>query len=114
MWLGSQAAVAIVQAHSLSSDLTPSLGTSKCHRCSPQKTKKKKKKTNKKNWTAVTQVVMQLWHRFLEQELPYAMGRAIKNKKQKKKPPMLSTYILFRRDHNFLKNLKKLGRKGNA
>ena len=43
MWLGSQAAVAIVQAHSLSSDLTPSLGTSKCHRCSPKKTKKKKK-----------------------------------------------------------------------
>ena len=36
-------AVAVVQASSCSSDSTPSLGTSMCHRCGPEKTKKKKK-----------------------------------------------------------------------
>ena len=36
--------VAVVQASSCSSDLTPSLGTSICHRCSPKKTKKEKRK----------------------------------------------------------------------
>ena len=46
MWLGSRIAVAVAQAGSYSSDLTPSPGTSVCHGCSPrkgQKTKKKKK-----------------------------------------------------------------------
>ena len=38
-WLGSHVAVAVVQASSYSSDMTPSLGTSKCHGCSPKKTK---------------------------------------------------------------------------
>ena len=39
--LGSLIAVAVVWAGSYSSDLTPSLGTSICHRCSPKKTKDK-------------------------------------------------------------------------
>ena len=42
MWLGSL--VALVQAGSRSSDLTPSLGTSICHGHSPRKDKDKKKK----------------------------------------------------------------------
>ena len=37
----SGVAVAVVSASSCSSDLTPSLGTSKCHRCSCKKKKKK-------------------------------------------------------------------------
>ena len=37
-------AVAVVQASSCNSDLTPSLGPSKCHGCGPKKTKKKKKR----------------------------------------------------------------------
>ena len=41
-WLGSLIAVAV--AGSYSSNWTPSLGTSICHRCSPKKAKKKKKK----------------------------------------------------------------------
>ena len=40
-WLGFGLAVAVVQAGSNSSDLTPSLGTSICHRSSPKKTKNK-------------------------------------------------------------------------
>ena len=42
MWLGSHMAVAV--AGSCSSDLTPSLGTSICHRCCPKKKERKKKK----------------------------------------------------------------------
>ena len=42
MWLGSGIAVALAQAGGYSSDLTPSLGTSICHGCSPRKDKKKK------------------------------------------------------------------------
>ena len=44
LWCRSQiqvrsgVAVAVVQASSHSSDLTPSLGTSICHRCGPKKT----------------------------------------------------------------------------
>ena len=38
--LGSCVAVAVVYAGSYSSDLTPSLGTSICHRCNPKKTNK--------------------------------------------------------------------------
>ena len=41
--LGSSIAVVVMQASSYSSDLTPSLGTSVCHKCSPKKTKKKKR-----------------------------------------------------------------------
>ena len=41
MQLGSCVAVAVVQASSYSSDLTPSLGTSICHGCGPKKTRKK-------------------------------------------------------------------------
>ena len=44
MWLGSCIAVAEVWASSYSSNLTPSLGTSICHKCGPKKTKDKKKK----------------------------------------------------------------------
>ena len=41
-WLVSRIAVAVGQAGSCSSDLTPSLGTSICHGCCPKKQKKKK------------------------------------------------------------------------
>ena len=34
--LGARVALAVVQAGSCSSDLSPSLGTSMCHRCSPK------------------------------------------------------------------------------
>ena len=40
--LGSRVAVAMVQAGSCIADLTPSLGTSICRRCSPEKKAKKK------------------------------------------------------------------------
>ena len=40
MWLGSWVAMAVVQASSYSSNLTPSLGTSICRRCGPKKEKK--------------------------------------------------------------------------
>ena len=40
-WLGSCISVAVVQASSYSSDLTPSLGTSICCKCGPKKTKNK-------------------------------------------------------------------------
>ena len=40
MWLRSRVAVAVVQASSFSSNWTPSMGTSMCHRCGPKKTKK--------------------------------------------------------------------------
>ena len=43
-WLGSGVAVAVVQAGSHSSYLTPNLGTSICHGGSPKKTKRQKKK----------------------------------------------------------------------
>ena len=42
--LGAQVAVAVAQAGGFSSNWTPSLGTSICLRCSPNKTEKKKKK----------------------------------------------------------------------
>ena len=48
VWLGSCIAVAVVWAGSCSSDLTLSLGTSICIRCSPKKKKKKKKKKERK------------------------------------------------------------------
>jgi len=41
MRLGSSVAVAVVQAGSCSSDSTPSLGTSICCGCGPEKKKKK-------------------------------------------------------------------------
>ena len=40
--LGSGVAMAVVKANSCSFDLTPNLGTSICHKCDPEKTKKKK------------------------------------------------------------------------
>ena len=40
MWLRSHIAVAVVYDGSYSSNLTPSLGTSICHRCGPKKKKK--------------------------------------------------------------------------
>ena len=43
MWLGSGVAVAVAKAGSCSSNLIPSLGTSKYHGCGPKKQKKKKK-----------------------------------------------------------------------
>ena len=44
MRLRSCVAVAVGQASSCRSDLTPSLGTSICYRCGPKKQSKKKKK----------------------------------------------------------------------
>ena len=41
MQLGSHVAVAVVETGSCSSDLTSSVGTSLCCRCSPTKKKKK-------------------------------------------------------------------------
>ena len=46
--LGSDVAVAVVEAGSCSSHMTPSLGTSICCRCSPKKKRKRKKKKPKK------------------------------------------------------------------
>ena len=47
MQLGSGVAVAVAEASRCTSNLTPSLGTSICHGCSPKKQKKKKKKKKK-------------------------------------------------------------------
>ena len=44
MWLGSGIAMAMAQASSYSSDLTPNLDTSICCGCGPRKDKKTKKK----------------------------------------------------------------------
>ena len=44
MGLRSLVAVAVALAGSRSSNSTPSLGTSICHRCGPKKQKKKKRK----------------------------------------------------------------------
>ena len=41
---GVAVAVAVAVAGSYSSDLTPSLGISICHRCSPKKQRKKKER----------------------------------------------------------------------
>ena len=47
MKLRSRVAVAAAWAGGYSSDSTPSLGTSMCHRCGPKKTKRQKKKKKK-------------------------------------------------------------------
>ena len=47
MWLGSCIAVAVVQAGSYSSGLTPRLRTSICHGCGPKNSKKIKIKIKK-------------------------------------------------------------------
>ena len=44
MQLGPSIAVTVVQVGGCSSNYIPSLGTSRCHRCSPRKDKKKKKR----------------------------------------------------------------------
>ena len=49
MWFKSGVAVAVEQASSCSSNLTPSLGISICHRCSPKKRKKERKKKKKQS-----------------------------------------------------------------
>ena len=49
MRLGSCVAVAVVEAGSCSSDLTPSLGTSTCCRCGPERKKKEKEKEKQMN-----------------------------------------------------------------
>ena len=59
MCLGSRVAVAVFQASSFSSYWTPSLETSICHRCGPEKTKRPKKK--KKNWTPMWFSLCQGW-----------------------------------------------------
>ena len=47
-WLGSCTAMAVAQAGSCSSNWTPGLGTSICHRFGPKKTERSKKKKKKK------------------------------------------------------------------
>ena len=47
MWLRTGVAMAVAQARSCSSNATPSLGTSICHRCSPKKQNKNKQKKTK-------------------------------------------------------------------
>ena len=49
MQLGSGVAVALAQAGSYSSDLTPNPGTFTCCKCGPKKPKKKKKNPQKVN-----------------------------------------------------------------
>ena len=51
MQLGSFVAVAVAQAGSCHSDSTPSLRTSTCHRCGPQK---EKKGTNEPTYKTIT------------------------------------------------------------
>ena len=55
--LGSCVAVAVVLAGDYSSDLTPSLETSMCHRCGLKKTKDKRQKKKKKKgiWLVVSE-----------------------------------------------------------
>ena len=65
MWLGSCIAVAVAVASSYTSDSTPSLGTSMCHRCGPKKQKRKTKKTQemipKKVSCPVSHTNQELW-----------------------------------------------------
>ena len=52
MQLRSGVAVAMMEASSCSSDSTPSLGTSICHRCGPKESKNKTKQNNpKRPWS---------------------------------------------------------------
>ena len=44
-WLGSRIAVAVVWAGTYRSDSTPSLGTSMCQECRPEKQKQRQKQT---------------------------------------------------------------------
>ena len=46
-WLASGIGMAVAVAGSCSSDSTPSLGNSMCHRCDPKKQKQKEKKKKK-------------------------------------------------------------------
>ena len=52
-WLGSCVAVAVGYAGSCSSDLTPSLGTSRCHRCGH------KNKQTKNRYTSICRLFFQ-------------------------------------------------------
>ena len=51
MCLGSHIALAVVSAGGYSSDLTPSLGSSICHRCSPKRTKKRRVRIVSSKWS---------------------------------------------------------------
>ena len=61
-WLRSCIAVAVAQASSCSSNLTPNLGTSICHRCSPKKEKKKKLKSWKTRGIPWRLGGLRIWH----------------------------------------------------
>ena len=50
MWLGYGMAVAVAEACSCSSNWTPSLRTSICHRCSPKKEEEKKQNVVLRDW----------------------------------------------------------------
>ena len=58
-WLGSHVAVTLVYTGSYSSDLTPSLGTSICYKCSPKKQKNKKIKIKNKPATGAAVMAQQ-------------------------------------------------------
>ena len=82
MQLRSCGAVAVVLAGSCSSDQTPSLGTSTCCRCSPQKDKKEKKRKYPKTLTILLDFlflhhVMLLNQCFHERTRPEASSSAI-------------------------------------
>ena len=67
MRLRSRVAVAVAQAGSYSSNWTPSLGTSICHRSSPRNGKKtKKKEKRKKNWSSLA-----IYKAFIVEELNF-------------------------------------------
>ena len=59
MWLGSDIAVAVVQASGYSPNWTPSLGPTICHECGP----KKKTPPPKKYWVA-TEKLLELISKF--------------------------------------------------
>ena len=58
MQLGSGVAVAMAQAGSCSSNSTPSLGTSICHRCGHKKKKKKTSNNNLRKIKAYAEIVL--------------------------------------------------------
>ena len=77
--LGSCVAMAVVKAGVCSSNSTPSLGTSICHRCGPKKEKKKKTKKKQKAKQKVTAVIV-WWLKSIS--LRWHLNRHLKSKEQ--------------------------------
>ena len=76
-------AVAVVQAGSCSSHLTPSLGTSICYGCSPKKTRQKERKTERKEGR--------------KRERERQTERKKERKKERNKERLKSQYLQVRR-----------------